>query len=93
MCRGAWHLVVADLDGRLVTDIASRDASDVIAQVRLSEDLVTWSGTHDQYVDNLTTGDLVRLASADRPVAYPRAAGRYVLWYDNRVGHVGKFTE
>jgi hypothetical protein len=92
MCRGAWHLVVTDLDGRLVTDIASRDASDVIAQVRLSEDLVTWSGTRDQYVDNLTTGDLVRLASADRPVAYPRAAGRYVLWYDNRVGHVGEFT-
>lgn len=64
-------------------------------QVRLSGELVAWVGGSGVYLDDLTTGKLVqlgRLSSAKSLLAFPRIAGRYVLWYDDNGGHVGKFT-
>jgi hypothetical protein len=98
VCSKSSHLLVTDLDGRLVSDIASSSPG-ILEQVRLSDNLLTFEGEGTDgstpYVDDLTTGRLVRLGagSATRLRGAPRAAGRYVLWYDGQGGHVGEFAE
>ena len=44
---------------------------------------------------DLVTGSLASLGSGANSQGHqgPRAAGRYVLWYDDQGGHVGEFTE
>ncbi|HEY3530581.1 MAG TPA: hypothetical protein VGK78_15655 [Nocardioides sp.] len=96
-CPGSSHLVVTDLDGRLVTDITSTSPG-YLQQIRLSGDLLTFEGDASDgsispYVDDLSTGQLVRLGSSrERMVGDTRANGRYVIWYDAQGGHVGRFS-
>jgi hypothetical protein len=97
VCSGSSHLVVTDLDGRLVTDITSTSPG-YLQQIRLSGDLLTFEGDASDgsiapYVDDLATGQLVRLGtSRQQLVGAPRANGSYVLWYDSTGGHVGEFS-
>jgi len=98
VCSRASHLLVTDLDGRLVTDISSLSPG-ILEQVRLSDNLLTFEGEGTDgstpYVDDLATGQLIRLGagSATRLTGAPRAAGRYVLWYDRQGGHVGELAD
>jgi hypothetical protein len=57
--------------------------------------LVPGSGDVDMLRYDLVTGTLARLgdASKDRSLQDPQGAGRYVLWYDGKGGHVGEFTD
>jgi hypothetical protein len=98
VCSRASHLLVTDLDGRLVTDISSLSPG-ILEHVRLSDNLLTFQGEGTDgstpYVDDLATGQLIRLGagSATRLTGAPRAAGRYVLWYDRQGGHVGELAD
>jgi len=98
VCPSSNHLVVTDLDGRLVTDITSTSPG-YLQQIRMSGDLLTFEGDLSDgsivpYVDDLATRQLVRLGtSRQQLVGAPRANGRYVLWYDDKGGHVGKMPD
>jgi hypothetical protein len=98
VCPSSNHLVVTDLDGRLVTDITSTSPG-YLQQIRLSGDLLTFEGdlsdgTFASYVDDLATRQVVRLGSSRQQlVGAPRANGRYVLWYDGAGGHVGRMPD
>jgi len=98
VCAGSSHLVVTDLDGRLVTDVAST-APGYLRFARLSGYVLTFEGDASDgsispYVDDLANHRLVRLGtSRQQLVDAPRANGRYVLWYDARGGHIGRFTD
>jgi hypothetical protein len=95
VCPGGQHLVVTDLDGRLVTDVMSTSPG-YLKNIQLSGDLLTFEGDSSDgsissYVDDLATAQLIRLGTSRQQLVAPaRANGRYVLWYDAQGGHVGR---
>jgi hypothetical protein len=91
-CSGFSRLLVFDLDGQLVRNIESSHPG-YITNAAFAGNLLTFQGqssTTAAYVDDLDTGELVQLGpGAQRLPTAPKAAGRYLLWYDAKGAHVG----
>jgi hypothetical protein len=98
LCGQASHVVVSDLDGRLVTDVSSPSPG-YLQQVDLSGDFLTFQGQGSDgkwtpYAMDLTTRRLVRLGPGEaQSVGPPQSDGHYLLWYDADGGHVGRWSD
>jgi hypothetical protein len=101
-CQNSFHLVVTDLEGRVVTDVDSGPGNWEYRAV-LTGDLLAFdgggfrkgAGPSYSYAEDLRTGRFVVLGSPQPNTGQVavKAAGRYVLWYDAKGGHVGKLDE
>ncbi|HEX3929444.1 MAG TPA: hypothetical protein VHW64_01980 [Nocardioides sp.] len=89
------RVVVTDLSGRLVADFDAGSGRQIY-NVVLSDQTIGFidqppSGEHDSYLADLMTGELIDLGRQvpdyENP---PHVAGRYVIWYAGRGGHVGR---
>lgn len=89
--------VVADLSGRLVTELdpgaGNRIYSAVLSDQTLAFIVQGGEGDTTSYLADLGTGELVDLGRwvPDYNVL-PQVAGRYVLWYAGPAGHVGRLA-
>jgi hypothetical protein len=100
-CQRSWHLVVTDLAGRVVADVDS-GTDDFVVRPTLTGDLVVFAGggyvkgagPMRSYALDLRSGRFVRLGDRQRigMSQVVTGAGRYVLWYDQDGGHVGRLT-
>lgn len=96
-CSGYQRLLVFDLDGRLVKDIESFHPG-YVTDAGFSGELLTFQGQSaagtTAFADDLTTGELVALGTGTQPPpTAPRAAGHYVLWYDDKGAHVARLSD
>ena len=100
-CQRSWHLVVTDLEGRVVVDVDS-GTDDYVIRPTLTGDLVVFAGggyvkgagPTRSYALDFRSGRFVALGDRQRIglSLVVAGAGRFVLWYDQDGGHVGKLT-
>lgn len=96
-CGPSLRVVVTDLSGRLVTEV-DPGPNGALYGMALGARVLTFGSVHGAtrwYADDLTTGTLVGLGRGNYQDVknMPGSAGRYVLWYDTKGGHVGELTD